>query len=133
VVLYMSRSKLYLITSLVLLNLALVAAAYYIGRRTHERSDRARNGSYTQAILAFTHYRMYSQIATELEKKCYEAALTNASEMKKLQISLLAEHLRRTGNNPDLVEYLKLRDPELLQSVLAGHIPEPQSYTTHCP
>jgi hypothetical protein len=53
--------------------------------------------------------------------------------MRDLQVVLLAENLRATGNDPNLLAYIRPRDPELLKSVLAGHTPELQTYTTTCP
>ena len=127
----MSRSKVLLVVSLVLANLALVAGSYELGRRVHHSKD---GGIYfTQAMLAFGHYTTYGKIAAELEKKCYDAALTDAREMKNLQAVLLADNLRATENDPSLLEYIKLRDAELLKSVLAGHTPEVRPYTTTCP
>jgi hypothetical protein len=97
-------------------------------------SNREDGGIYfTQAMLAFGHYTTYAKIAAELEKKCYDAALTDARELKNLQAVLLADNLRATGNDPSLLEYIKLRDAELLKSVLAGHVPEVRPYTTICP
>lgn len=68
-----------------------------------------------------------------MEKKCYDAALTEAKEMRNAQVVLLADNLTKTGNDPALLEYIKLRDAELLKSVLAGHVPELRTYTTTCP
>jgi hypothetical protein len=97
-------------------------------------SDRAEASvSFTQAMLAFGHYMTYSKIASELEKKCYDAALTDAKEMRNLQITLLADNLRASGNNQDLVDYVRLRDPDLLKAIQSGRVPEPRSYTTTCP
>jgi hypothetical protein len=87
---------------------------------------------YTQAMLAFGHYKFYGRIADYLGKKCYDAALTDAQHMRDEQVVLLAENLRRAGNDPTLLAYIKLRDPELLKSVLAGHTPEQETYTTTC-
>lgn len=123
----------FLVIFFVLLNLVLIAAAYRIGGRAHDTRHDASGLYYTQALLAFAHYKMYGKIATELEKKCYDAALKDAGEMKEEQIALLADNLRRTGNDARLLEYLKLRDPELLKSVLSGHTPGMQPYTTQCP
>jgi len=87
---------------------------------------------YTQAMLAFADYKDYGSIADYLEKKCYDAALTRAKQVRDAQVVLLAENLRATGNDPTLLEYIKLRDPELLKSVLAGHTPELRTETMTC-
>lgn len=125
-----SPSRLVLVLSLVLLSLGLLAVAYESGQRMHHRDDS--RVYYTQAMLAFGHYKNYGTIAAELEWKCYNDALTNAKEMKKLQIVLLSENLRKTGNDPSLLDYIKLRDADLLKSVLAGHVPELEPYGTNC-
>lgn len=112
-----------LVAVLVLLNLMLIVAAYQTGRRVqkHRHEDSL---YYTQASLAFGHYKSYGFIADYLEKKCYGAATSEANEMRDLQVVLLADNLRRTGNDPTLLAYIKFRDPELLKSALAGHLPE---------
>jgi hypothetical protein len=84
-------------------------------------------------MLAFGRYKFYERIESMLLRKCYEAALTEARELKALQISLVSENLRAAGSGPELTEYIKIRDPELLKTVLAGPIPEPKPYTTTCP
>ena len=53
--------------------------------------------------------------------------------MQDLQIVLLSDNLRATENDPDLLEYVKLRNPELLKAIFAGHVPELRTYTTTCP
>jgi len=128
----MSRSRFLLVLLLVLLGLGLVAGSYEIGQRTRQSNNNS-GVHYVQASLAFGHYKSYGSIAALLEKKCYDAALTEAKKMRDLQVVLLAENLRATGNDPNLLEYIKLRDPELLKSVLAGHTPELRTYTTTCP
>ena len=42
----------------------------------------------------------------------YEAALTEIRGLKNLQITLVSDNLRRTGNDPELLEYIKVRDPK---------------------
>lgn len=54
-----------------------------------------------------------------MEKKCYDAALTEAKEMRNAQVVLLADNLTRTGNDPALLEYIKLRDAELPEVCLS--------------
>jgi hypothetical protein len=127
----MSHSRFLLITVLVLGSLALLVGSYEMGRRTQLSHDDS-GVYYTQAMLAFGHYKVYGSIADYLEKKCYDAALTLAQHMRDEQVVLLADNLRRTGNDPTLLEYIKLRDPELLKSVLAGHTPELRTETTTC-
>lgn len=129
----MTPSTLILGASLVVLSFALVAAAYQIDRQAHLLPRDASGVAWVQASLAFAHYKEYGTIAYELENKCYDAALTNARELKNAQIFILAENLRRTGNDASLLAYIKLRDPELLKSVLAGHVPELRPYRTWCP
>jgi hypothetical protein len=104
-----------------------------MGRRTRHLNHDDGDVYHTQVLLAFGHYKSYGSIAALLEKKCYDAALTEAKEKRNLQVVLLADNLRATGNDPTLLEYIKLRDPELLKSVLAGHTPELRTYTTTCP
>jgi hypothetical protein len=132
----MSPSRSILVVSLVLLNLVLVAGAYQIGRRVQKNRDDV--GLYsTQAMLAFGHYKLYGIITGYLEKKCYDAALTEARDMRNGMIVIFADNLRRTGNDPDLLEYVRLRDADLLKSVLAGHTPDlptpSRPITTSCP
>src|SRR5215469_9471505 len=112
-----------LVVTLVLLNLVLIAAAYQVGRRV-QKAHHDRSIYYVQASLAFAHYRSYGYIADYLERKCSDAALSEAREMRDGQVGFLADNLRLTGNEPPLLEYIRFRDPELLGSVLAGHMPE---------
>lgn len=86
-----------------------------------------------QATLAFGHLKSYERIESLLVRKCYDAALTEATELKNLQTALVSENLRASGNDPELVEYIKTRDPKLLETVLAGPVPQPKLYTTTCP
>jgi hypothetical protein len=53
--------------------------------------------------------------------------------MQNLQVVLLSDNLKRTKNDPELLEYVRRRNPELLKAILAGHIPELRTYTTSCP
>jgi hypothetical protein len=132
----MKRSRFLLVSLLVVVVLMLVAVSFEIGQRVRplNRDDRsvAYSVAYTKAMLAVTHYRYYGYIAEYLEKKCYDDALTMAKEQRNLQMDLLAKNLGRTGNDPSLLQYIKLREPELLTHVLAGHIPEVRTYTTKC-
>jgi hypothetical protein len=120
----MSRSRFLLVTLLVVVGLALVAGAYEMGLRTRPLNRDPYGIYYVQASLAFAHYTSYGSIADYLERKCYDAALAEAKEMRDAQVVLLADNLQRTRNDPSLLEYIRFRDPELLKSVLAGHVPE---------
>jgi hypothetical protein len=84
-------------------------------------------------MLAFGHYKFYERIESLLVRKCYEAALTEAIETKALELKLVADNLRASDNDPELVEYIRTRDPRLLETVLAGRVTEPKTYTTTCP
>jgi hypothetical protein len=133
----MNRSKLWFVTLLVLVGIALVAGSYVLGRRTqtaHNRaSDAAFGASHAQAIVAFANYKEYGYIAEFLEQKCYDDALVTAKNDRDEQVRLLARNLRRTGNDPRLIGYLQQQDPELLKSILAGHISDQMPpYTTRC-
>lgn len=121
----MTRSRVAVVTALVVLGCLLGGAGYQLGRY------RSRNGVYrTQALMAFANYVTYRDIAGYLEHKCYDPALAEAASMRDVQIVVLSDNLRRTGNSPGLLAYLRSRDPELLKSVLAGHIPKFRSFTT---
>ena len=63
-------------------------------------------------------------LRTTWSESAMNAALSEAKEMRDGQVVLLADNLRRTGNDPTLFEYIRFRDPELLGSILAGHMPE---------
>ena len=120
----MSRSRFLLVIGLVVVGLVLVAGAYEMGLRMRPLKHDTTGVAYTQAMLAFAHYKSYGYIADYLERKCYDAALTEAKEMRDAQVVLLADNLQQTRNDPSLLEYIRFRDPELLKSVLAGHVPE---------
>ena len=123
----MQRSESVVVIALVTLSLVLAGAAYQLGRsRGHRDVYR------TQAILAFAHYRFYASIADDLEKMCYEVALAEAKGHRDEQIVLFADNLRKTGNDPGLLAYFRLREPALLKSVLSGHTPELRSFSTTC-
>ena len=127
----MSRSRYLLVILLVLVALVLLVGSYEIGRRMQMSRDDS-GVYYTQAMLAFVHHKVYGSIADHVEKKRYDAALAEAKQMRDEQVVLLSDNLRRTGNDPTLLEYIKFRDPELLKFVLAGHTPEPGPITTTC-
>ena len=113
---------------LILVGVGLVAGSYEMGRRMRPHSRIYE----IQASLAFAHYKEYRFVAGLLEQKCYDDALTFATYMRDLQKYILADNLRRTGNDPALLEYIRFRDPQLLKSVLAGQAPAPQAITTQC-
>jgi hypothetical protein len=98
-----------------------------------QRAEENHNLAYAQAILAFGHYKSYERVESLLAQKCYEAAITDARELKNLQLTLLSRNLHATDNAPELMEYIKLRDPKVLETVVAGRVPEPRTYTTTCP
>lgn len=123
----MARVKAIVIVSFFALSLALAGATYQLGRyRGHRDVYR------TQAILAFGHYKFYGYIADYPQKKCYEAALAEATGQRDAEIFLFAENLRMTGNDPDVLAYVRFRDPELLKSVLSGHTTEMRPFSTTC-
>lgn len=114
--------------------LTIASVSYRYGLHAQESGQYHRSHAYTQAILAFAHYRTISSIEALLQKKCYNAALTTVREEKNLQIHLLSENLHSADKDPQLLEYVKTREPELLASILEGQLPElKQSYTITCP
>ena len=123
----MRRPRIALVVALIVLACALTAGGYQLGRY------RSRNAVYrTQAILAFANYANYRDISGFLENKCYDNAFSFATAMRDAQIRLLSDNLRKTGNAPDLLAYFRSRDPELMKSVLSGHVPKYRSVTTNC-
>ena len=126
------RSKLLIALFLVLVTGAVATVSFRYGANMSIAQEGAAL-AYTQAQLAFGHYKFYERIESLLERKCYEAAMTEARELKKLQIVLVSDNLHRTGSDQELIEYMKLRDPKLLEMVLTGKTPALQSYTTTCP
>jgi hypothetical protein len=123
----MFRSRFVIVTVLGILFFGLLVAAYRFGQS--HMQERVHS---TKAMLAFAHYTTYSIITNYMEKKCYEAALTEAREMRNFQVRLLADNLREAGKDPALLAYIKLRDPQLLTLVLSGQIPEEHSFTMTC-
>lgn len=121
-----------MVTILVLVAAAVAAASFWYGV-SFARAEKGVALAYSQAQLAFGHYKFYERIQSLLERKCYEAAMTEATELKKLQLVLVSENLRETGNDRDLIEYMKLRDAKLVETALSGNIPVLQPYTTTCP
>ncbi len=106
--------------------------SYEAGQRARYQSGDSSEHNFWQATLAFAHYKSYERVKLLLEQKCYEAALKDVSEMKNLQTVLLSENLRATRNDRELVEYVRLRDPDLLKAVMAGHVPNLLAYDGPC-
>lgn len=114
---------------------AMAAAVAFVSYEFGQWSQRRLSGRdvyFVQATLAFAHYKSYERIKQFLERNCYEAALKDATEMKNSQVVLLSDNLRATEYDQELLEYVNLRDPELLKNVLAGQVPELRSYDTPC-
>ena len=128
----MGRLKIVWIILVVLAGIVVALVSYRYGVHA-QQTEENRSSAYTQATLAFAHYKFYERIESLLLSKCYEAALTEARELKNLQLVLLSENLRETGNHPELLEYIRIRDPKVLETVLAGPVPELKPYTTTCP
>lgn len=127
----MVQAKLIGIISIVLASVAIAYVSFRWGLRA-QQTEENHSVAYAQATLAFGHYKFYERIESLLLRKCYEAALTEAMELKNLQLVLLSDSLRATENDSELVEYIKIRDPKLLETALAG-VPERKPYTTTCP
>jgi hypothetical protein len=128
----MVRVKLAWVIPLILAAFAIAAASFLYGGHT-QRTDENRSLASVQAMLAFNHYKTYERIESLLSKKCYDAALIETGGLKSEQLFLLSENIRQTNGDPELVEYIKLRDPKVLAVVLSGGVPEPKPFTTTCP
>lgn len=128
----MSRKNIIWIALLILSNIAVGVGAYRYGRSL-DIEEANFLSSHTQATLAFAHYKGYGAIESLLKRKCLEAALTESRESKNYQIKLMASNIKRTNNDPELIEYIRLREPKLLEDILSGQIPEINPYTTTCP
>jgi len=102
--------------------------SYEIGQRSYRSTDSG--GAYLQAMLAFSHYKSYERLERLLEHRCFESAILVAKEMKKLQVVLLSENLRATGNHHELLEYVGQRDRPLLDGIMAGRVPKLEPYAT---
>jgi hypothetical protein len=89
--------------------------------------------AHTQAVLAVGHFRSYEQIESLIERKCFEAALMEARELKNLQVTLASENLRATHNDPELIEYMRTRAPKLHETISSGRLPALKTHTTACP
>ena len=118
-------------TALVVIVVA-AGLSYWFGLRAGQEVEN-QNLASTQAMLALGHYRSYQRLESLLVRKCHEAALTEATQLKNLQVSLLASNLRASGNDSELVAYIKTREPQLLDEISVGRVPELRSYSTTCP
>ena len=128
----MGKRRLIWTALVVLAGVAVAYASFLYGLRA-QQTELNRSLAYVQATLAFAHYKAYERLESLLLRKCYEAALTESRGLTDEQLRLLADNFRETENDPDLAEYIKLRDPKVLERVLAGRIPEAKPYTTTCP
>lgn len=130
----MSQIRFILVVLALIAGAAIASVAYRYGVNTQRLAHSQHSVAYTQAILAFAHYRTNDRIESLLVRKCYEAALLEIREQKSLQIALLSKNLHATDNDPELLQYLKIRDPKLLELILMGRVPElKKSYVTTCP
>jgi hypothetical protein len=120
------------IVLIMLASIVVAFASYRYGVHAQQKAE-YRNAAYSQATLAFGHYKVNERIEWLLLQRCYDAALTEVRELKNLQLTLLSENFRATENHPELAAYIKLRDPQVLETVLAGRVPELKPYTTFCP
>ena len=105
-------------------------ASFEAGRRLH--SSTLVEVAYAQAMLAVFHHKSYDEIERFLERGCDKAALLVAKEMKKLQVVLLSENILIAGNPPELLEYVEQRDSQLFDAIVAGRVPELESYDLPC-
>lgn len=128
----MSRQKVMWGISIVFAGVAVAYASFLYGLRA-QYSDLNQSLAHVQTTLAFAHYKGYARVEALLLRKCYEAALTEARGLMEEQLRLLADNLRETRNDAELVEYIKIRDPKVLEIVLAGRVPEAKPYRTTCP
>jgi hypothetical protein len=120
------------VVPLVVVAFVIGSVSFRYGART-ERSDESHSLASVQAMLAFNHYKTYERIESLLLHKCYDAALIEVGGFKTEQLFLASENLRQTNGDPELVEYIKLRDPKVLDAVLSGPVPKPKPFTTTCP
>jgi hypothetical protein len=128
----MNRQKVIWVVSIIVAGIAVAYASFLYGLRA-QYTELNRSLAHVQATLAFAHYKGYQRLESLLMRKCYDAALTQARGLINEQLRLLADNLRETGNDPELVEYIKLRDAKALEIVLTGRVPEAKPYTTYCP
>lgn len=107
-------------------------ASYRLGNSTQQDMEN-RNVAHVQATLAFAHYKTIERLESLLQRKCYDAAVAEIGEFKKAQLVLLSENFRASGSDAELTQYIKTRDPKILEIVLSGPIPELKPFTTQCP
>jgi hypothetical protein len=98
-----------------------------------ERAAASYASAYTQAALAVAHFKSYETIESLIERKCFDAALTETRELKNLQITLASENLRASNNDPELIDYMRTRTPKLHEAISSGQVPSLKTYTTTCP
>lgn len=116
----------------IVIALLLVAASFESGRRT-ERSRRLSDTSHAQAVVALGHYAAYGRIKSLLERHCADAALTEATELQKIQVMLVVENFSAAGDKSELLGYIESRNPELKEAISRKDVPKLQPYTTICP
>jgi hypothetical protein len=120
-------------TGFVLLLVAAAAALSY-GYAVHtERAARGYASAHTQAVLAVGHFKSYERVESLIERKCFEAALTEIRELKNLQVTLASDNVRATNNDPELIDYIRTRAPKLHEAISSGRLPSLKTYTTTCP
>ena len=98
----MIRSTLFWVILIILTAFAAAAVALRYGVPA-QRTEDNRSLASAQAMLAFGHYKFYERLESMLVQKCYEAALTETRELKKLQLALVSRNLRASDNEPGLV------------------------------
>jgi hypothetical protein len=112
--------------------MVLAAGSYWFGVRSQQAAENA-NLAYVQAALAFGHYKAGENLESLLVRKCFDAALAEIRQAKNMELMLLSENFQAAGRDPELAEYIRTRDANVLELVTAGRIPEMKPYTTRCP
>ena len=112
--------------------LASAFASYRYGISEAQNAE-IHSRAYIQTTLAFAQYKAHERIESLLVRKCYDAAVAETRQLRNEQLYLVADHLRRSGNDADLVAYMKDRDPKLTEIALKGQIPELKPLATTCP
>jgi hypothetical protein len=110
-----------------------VGEASLASAQSQQRKQESHSLAYVQAMLAFAHYGALERIESLLARKCYDAALTEARWHKDAELRLLSENFAATGNDRELMEYIKLRDPKVMQVIMSGRLPDLRPVTTECP
>jgi hypothetical protein len=111
--------------------LAVAAASFYAASRIYHKNEH-RVLADVQATLAFGYYKDCERIESMLQGKCYEAALTEVRDQKSLQRWLVSENLRDSRNDPGLIHYIELRDPDMLATLSSAQMPQARRVAT-CP